>query len=73
MIKDSHEYFNRLNTEVTEEIFERKAKVKITGANPGELSIIVADNSKALKELGWKVNFDLQKGLLAIKNSLERK
>ena len=57
---------------VAEEIFEKKTKVKIVGAKPGELHSMVANNSKAIRELGWKANFDLQAGLLSMKHSIEK-
>jgi UDP-glucose 4-epimerase len=55
-----------------EEIFEKNAKINYIESNPGELSMIVCDNSKAINELGWKLNYDLQSGLISMKASLER-
>jgi len=57
---------------IAEEIFEKKAEIKVVGANPGELSAMVANNSKAIRELGLNMNFDLRAGLLSIKHSLEK-
>jgi len=55
-----------------EEIFEKNSKINYIESNPEELSMIVCDNSKAIIELEWKLNYDLQSGLISMKTSLDQ-
>jgi nucleoside-diphosphate-sugar epimerase len=55
-----------------EKIYDKKADIIFNKSNEGKPCNIVADNSKALKELGWKINFDLQRGLVFYKPIIDK-
>lgn len=48
---------------LVEEICNKKANIVLKDHYEGELNIMVANNSKAINELKWKIEFDLEKGL----------
>ena len=54
-------------------LFESDISPIYENARDGELLRSVLDNSKAQQELGWKPNFDLEKGLLEVINWLKAK
>jgi nucleoside-diphosphate-sugar epimerase len=54
-----------------EQIFQKKAKIKVVGDKYKEVPSMVADNKKALKELRLIINFGLKDGIQKIKESIE--
>ena len=46
-----------------EKIYTKKADIIFNESDEGDPCNIVADNSKAIKELKWEIEYDLQKGL----------
>ncbi len=54
-----------------EQIFQKKAKIKVVGDKYKEVPSMIADNKKALKELRLIINFNLKDGIQKIKESLE--
>ena len=54
-----------------EQIFQKKANIKVVGNKFEEVKFMVADNKKAIKELKLKINTELKDGIQKIKESLE--
>ena len=51
---------------LVEEVCEKKANIALKDHYQGELNNMVANNSKAIKKLKWRVEIELQKGLHSI-------
>lgn len=54
--------------EVAERVFGQAVAVERTAAHPDEVSAVVADTSRARNELGWTPMYDLESGLIAMRD-----
>ena len=59
----THDWNKFVKPEKLEKICNKKANIVLKDHYEGELNIMVANNSKAINELKWKIEFDLEKGL----------
>lgn len=54
--------------EVAERVFGQAVAVETTRGHPNEVSAVVADTSRARNELGWAPMYDLESGLIAMRD-----